>query len=68
MASYADVLRIVHGRFVHVGEIAAVSKERIELVSSAVEALIRMGALKRRPDLRIASTKPTLGDLTKWIR
>jgi hypothetical protein len=68
MASYADVLRIVHGRFVHVGEIVALSKERIEVVSSAVEGLIRMGALKRRPDQRIASTKPTLGDLTKWIR
>lgn len=68
MASYADVLRIVHGRFVHEGEIVAALKERIELVSPAVESLIALGTLRRLPDRRMASTKVTLGDLTKMIR
>jgi hypothetical protein len=68
MASYSDVLGIVHGRYVHVGEIVAGLKERIDVVAPAVEALIGMGTLRRLPDRRIASTKPTLGDLTKAIR
>jgi hypothetical protein len=68
MPGYADVLRIVHGRYVHVSEIAAALKERIEVVSPAVEALIGMGTLRRLPDRRVASTRPTLGDLTKVVR
>lgn len=68
MASYADILRIVHGRFVHEAEIVAALKERIELVSPGVESLIALGTLRRLPDRRIASTKLTLGDLTNMIR
>ena len=68
MASVADVLRVVHGRYVHVGEIVAVVKDRIDVVSPAVEALIGMGTLRRLPDRRLASTKSTLGELTKVVR
>jgi hypothetical protein len=68
VASYTDLLRVVHGRYVHVGEIVAVLKERIEVTSPAVEALIEMGVLRRLPDRRLASAKPTLGELAKVIR
>jgi hypothetical protein len=68
MATIADILRVVHGRYVHVGEIVAVLKDRIDVVSPAVEALIGIGTLRRLPDRRLASTKPTLGELTKVVR
>ncbi|HXN31884.1 MAG TPA: hypothetical protein VN894_08485 [Polyangiaceae bacterium] len=68
MASYADLLRVVHGRYVHVSEIVAALKERVQVVSPAVEALVAMGTLRRLADRRLASTKATLGDLTKVIR
>jgi hypothetical protein len=68
VASYDDILRVVHGRYAHVGEVVAVLKDRIEVISPAVEALIKAGVLRRLPDRRLTATKRTLGELTKMIR
>lgn len=68
MASYDDILRVVYGRYAHVGEIVAVLKDRIEVISPAVEALIGAGVLRRLPDRRLTATKRTLGELAKVIR
>jgi hypothetical protein len=68
VASYDDILRAVYGRYAHVGEIVAVLKDRIEVISPAVEALIGAGVLRRLADRRLTATKRTLGELTKVIR
>jgi hypothetical protein len=68
VASYDDIVRVVYGRYAHVGEIVAVLKDRIEVISPAVEALIGAGVLRRLPDRRVTTMKRTLGDLAKVIR